>query len=321
MADIDFPDAPVDGQVFNEWRWNNTFSVWEWNVGTVIPVEYVVVAGGGGGSQTSSASASRRGGGGGGAGGYRSNVSGENSGGGESAERQLLLGSGTYRVTIAAGGAVGARGSDSFFGPIYCEGGGRGGSDNDYVFRESDGLSFAPGFGGSGGGAGCRSVGGSTTYGGGKNKAGQGFGGGQNPFQGDNGAGGGGAGALGANNDAGGTGGVGVSSSITGTATFRAGGGGGGWIGGAGGNGGGGRGSTSSVNGTAGATNTGGGGGGAAQGSQPAHPGGSGVVIFRVPTGTSVSFSGGVTHTTTTVSDKTAYIVTAAGPTDTVTIG
>jgi hypothetical protein len=44
-------------------------------------------------------------------------------------------------------------------------------------------------------------------------------------------------------------------------------------------------------------------------------------VIFRLPTRVSVSFSGGVSHSTETVGDLTAYIVTAAGPSDTVTIG
>jgi hypothetical protein len=49
--------------------------------------------------------------------------------------------------------------------------------------------------------------------------------------------------------------------------------------------------------------------------------GGSGVVIFSVPTGVSVSFSGGVTQSSATVGVNTVYTVTAAGPTDTVTIG
>jgi hypothetical protein len=40
-----------------------------------------------------------------------------------------------------------------------------------------------------------------------------------------------------------------------------------------------------------------------------------------VPTGTTVTFSGGVTETSATVSSQDVYTVTAAGPTDTVTIG
>jgi alpha-D-ribose 1-methylphosphonate 5-phosphate C-P lyase len=40
-----------------------------------------------------------------------------------------------------------------------------------------------------------------------------------------------------------------------------------------------------------------------------------------VPTGSPVSFSGGVTQTSSIVGDNDVYTVTAAGPTDTVTIG
>jgi hypothetical protein len=49
--------------------------------------------------------------------------------------------------------------------------------------------------------------------------------------------------------------------------------------------------------------------------------GGSGVVIFALPIQASVSFSGGVSHTSTIVGVNRVYTVTAAGPTDTVTIG
>ncbi len=53
------------------------------------PCEYVVIAGGGSGGGTV--------GGGGGAGGYRSNVLGESSGGGASAESALSLSAGTIQ--------------------------------------------------------------------------------------------------------------------------------------------------------------------------------------------------------------------------------
>jgi hypothetical protein len=78
------------------------------------------------------------------------------------------------------------------------------------------------------------------------------------------------------------TGGAGQTSSITGTATARAGGGGG--YGSAGGLGGGGLGGNLS-NGTAGTANTGGGGGGAQGGAinYTGGTGGSGVVIIRYP--------------------------------------
>ena len=49
--------------------------------------------------------------------------------------------------------------------------------------------------------------------------------------------------------------------------------------------------------------------------------GGSGVIIFALISGTDVSFSGGVTQSFVTVNRKDIYTVTAAGPTDTVTIG
>jgi hypothetical protein len=44
-------------------------------------------------------------------------------------------------------------------------------------------------------------------------------------------------------------------------------------------------------------------------------------VIFSLPKQALVSFSGGVTHTVTPVGLNSVYTVTAAGPTDTVTIG
>jgi hypothetical protein len=44
-------------------------------------------------------------------------------------------------------------------------------------------------------------------------------------------------------------------------------------------------------------------------------------VVFALPKQAIVSFSGGVTHTVTAVGLNNVYTVTAAGPTDTVTIG
>jgi hypothetical protein len=50
--------------------------------------------------------------------------------------------------------------------------------------------------------------------------------------------------------------------------------------------------------------------------------GGSGVVILRLPTSVSVSFSGGVTQSSTTSGSDTIYTVTATSTTsETVTIG
>jgi hypothetical protein len=73
-------------------------------------------------------------------------------------------------------------------------------------------------------------------------------------------------------------------------------------------------------NGTA---NTGGGAGGYGynSGSLVGGTGGSGVVIFTLPVQAIASFSGGVTQTSAVVGANRVYTVTAAGPTDTVTIG
>ena len=94
-------------------------------------VEYLVIAGGGG-------AGTRRHAGAGGAGGYRTNVSGQTSGGGGSAEAALNLTAANYTVTIGAGGTTPAGGSntnagataggDTTFGSITSSGGGRGGT-------------------------------------------------------------------------------------------------------------------------------------------------------------------------------------------------
>ena len=221
--------------------------------------EYLVVAGGGGGSNTNYC-------GGGGAGG-------------------MLIGTipslahGTYNITVGGGGATGTNGSvgsDSQFNTIIANGGGGGGGVN------SNGLN-----GGSGGGGGY--AGGSTAGNGrvgGTGVAGQGNNGGRgNGVNGYGwGGGGGGAGAAGTTAKSPsplvpGDGGNGLQSSITGTATYYAGGAGGridtgGYsaTGGLGGGGSGGSGSNS--NGTEGGINTGGGGG-------PSKAGGSGIVVIR----------------------------------------
>lgn len=233
-------------------------------------IEYLVIAGGGGGSLSNA----ETGGGAGGAGGYRCSVSGENSGGGGSAETPLTLGPGSYTVTVGAGGADRASGSNSVFSSVTSLGGGRGGG-----FGQG-----GPASGGSGGGAAFSAApAGSGT-------AGQGYAGGGNTTGGAGGGGGaGGVGAGASSESTGGNGGVGVSSSINGSATFRAGGGGGGttdYYGGTpdpgdGGNGGGGNGSYTG-NGSPGTANTGGGGGGPrGNGSSVGGAGGSGIVIIR----------------------------------------
>ena len=87
------------------------------------PCEYVVVAGGGGGSNISSGGSGSITTAGGGAGGYRSNVAGEDSGGGDSAESAISILPGLYSLVIGAGGAATNPGSDSTFNLITSKGG------------------------------------------------------------------------------------------------------------------------------------------------------------------------------------------------------
>jgi hypothetical protein len=250
---------------------------------------YVVVAGGGGGADY----------GGGGGGGYRSSVIGGDSGGGSSAETSFVLANGVHTLTVGAGGAYnGSNGSNSVFSTITALGGG-GGGDLD-----------AASSGGSGGG--CADAGRGGVVGAGT--ANQGFAGALGASDAatyTSGGGGGGAAAVGsaASGTNAGNGGAGVLSPFTGE--YYAGGGGGfagGGSAGVGGIGGGGN------QATAGSANTGGGGGAGAAG-------GSGIVLFTLPVYKTATFSGGVTYTRTTVSGNYLYRVTAAGPSDTVTIG
>lgn len=249
---------------------NNSWLVVKEFPNTTPTVQFLVVAGGGGGG--------RGRGGGGGAGGYRSSVTSESSGGGSSAESALSVAKGsTYTVTIGAGGAggpstdtKGSNGQDSVFGSITSVAGGGGAA----AFQSPAGT------GGSGGGGAGQVVGGQTSDGS-AGTANQGYRGGNCSSYGIvNGVGGGGAGAQGVDGD-GTAGGVGVQSSITGSATYRAGGGGGGGdnAAGAGGTGGGGAGGTSGAA-TSGTANTGGGGGGVIY-NNTSGAGGSGIVIIR----------------------------------------
>lgn len=296
------PATPVLGMQ----RWNSDRGVVEvWNGSTWLAITgatqgvYLVVAGGGGGGQSVFASA-----GGGGAGG-------------------LLTGtffanvSTSYSIVVGSGGGVGASGTNSSAFGVTAIGGGHGGGN-----VQPPSGNFSGGNGGSGGGSAIDNSAGSGT-------AGQGFAGSLgrgDPFQG-----GGGGGAGGASTRP--NGGIGIQSSITGTATYYAGGGGGGGsnssggqdgqLPGPGGLGGGGYGGyggpdgsgSIATDGVAGTAGTGGGGGGGARvgqyGSTAGGAGGSGVVIaaYASPTqratgGTVTNYtSGGVTywvHTFTT---------------------
>jgi hypothetical protein len=307
------PGSPATGVI----RHNTETNVLETYDGTLwravgdqsspYSVQYLVVAGGAAGGAGFGGGA-----GGGGAGGYRSSVTGESSGGGSSAESPITVQPLTaYTVTIGAGGApvngnvLGTNGGNSVFGSITSLGGGGASSQ------------IAGASGGCGGGGGELS--GVTA--GGAGTSGQGYAGGTGNFSGGNaGAGGGGAGAVGGNSSSGavGAGGIGVQSSITGTATYRAGGGGAsgnglpGSSGGLGGGGNGGPGSGGSGTVTSGAANTGGGGGGTYLAGAGTAGGGSGIVIIRYSgpqraTGGTVTSSGGFTiHTFTSSGTFTA---------------
>ena len=248
-----------------------------------LTFDYLVVAGGGGGNS---------GYGGGGAGGYRHSygtASGAGtSGGGGACETALTLSLATnYTVTVGAGGAVDNTGINSTFSTVTSLGGGRGT------------LFGAGGNGGSGGGSGDAGRGGIV----GAGTTGQGYAGGlgsSDTTTYTRGGGGGGAGGVGIasiGDSTSGIGGVGIQSSITGTATYRAG-GGGGTPNGAGGSGGGGAASAG------GGANTGGGGGASGAG-------GSGVVILRYSSAFTITIGAGLTGTTATDGSSKVTTITA----------
>jgi hypothetical protein len=224
-------------------------------------VEYLVVGGGGAGGSFGH-------GGGGGAGGV--------------AQGNAVYGTGSYTVTVGAGGTGGVNpttnGAASVFDVISAAGGGHGGGTNE-----------AGTAGGSGGGAGAWTGGGALA--GGTASAGNAGGASNTSGAGANpGAGGGGCGGAGtspaADGSTAGNGGAGCVSSITGAAVTYACGGGGGANSGGGGTGGcasaGNGAATGVAGGGAGTANTGGGGGGSGNGATlGGGNGGSGIVILR----------------------------------------
>ena len=278
-----------------------------------VPVQYLVIAGGGSGSRVPNVSA-----GGGGAGGVVTHTT-------------NLAPTANYSVSIGAGGAAysgsstfdggGNNGSvTSAFGAAP-NGGGRGnyyGSGSGYVAASA---------GGSGGGGGW-----STNTGGGVSQGtvpagatfyGNAGGTGSNYVA----AGGGGAGAVGYNAEGtggfDGRGGIGITSSITGSSVYYAGGGGAGnstnpTIGGLGGGGTGYGGGAN--NATAGTINLGGGGGGSGNRGYDTYPnypsgaGGSGVVVARYPATYTITLGVGLVGSTTTVgTDKVTTITSGSG--------
>jgi hypothetical protein len=265
-----------------------TFTVTQLGNSPTVPsggpanVDYLVVAGGGGGSFDRGA--------GGGAGGYRTTFPSPSCNAGSFPVTVT-----SFPITVGSGGNGSTSypndptpGNNSIFSTITSAGGGRAGVGDSVPGSEPADD------GGSGGG-------GHGQY---NTPAGSGNTPPVTPPQGNPGGtghpsgpaygsgGGGGAGGSGANgtSSGGGNGGVGLPNSITGSATFYAGGGGGSAAnavmpggGGSGGNGGGGdAGNAPGEAGSAGTANTGGGGGGDANAPvNAAGNGGSGVVIIR----------------------------------------
>ena len=330
-----FPDQSIADAMLNENGYEYIYMAYKENPAQyAIPsgqMGYLVAAGGGSGFYSTGAG----GVGGGGAGGFRTTY-GLTSGGGASAETNLTLATGTYTVTIGAGGAMasgaGNDGNDSSITglvTITTTGGGAGGGGN-----------AVGAAGGSGGGGGELNSG--TSLAGGAGTANQGFAGGTSVVN-FNGAGGGGASSVGANNGANlaGNGGLGITSAITGSSVGYAGGGGGaayqtsstGGLGSFGG----GSGTLNGIRTTAeaGDVNTGGGGGalGGSIGANGYTTGGSGIVVFRMnttdysgttsgsPTVTTIGSetilqylaSGSYTHNPSTASGQMNYLVLAGG--------
>jgi hypothetical protein len=259
-----------------------------------LEVHYLVVAGGGGGGSNSNS-------GGGGAGGYRTSYpSGTTLAPALGSPISIIVGTGGNN-TAGAGGSgsgTGSSGTDSTFDSITSTGGGYGG------WESSNGAS-----GGSGGGQGFSASG----------TPGAGNAGGFTPAEGFNGgtksstnAGGGGGASEDGNTNGQSTGGDGAISTIIttsiastysvgevdGSDVYFAGGGGGGVSSGSfntGGKGGGANGGSATGSAAVNATANTGGGGGGGEYNANASEGGSGVIIIRVPTGITASFSSGVT--------------------------
>lgn len=254
-------------------------------------IAYLVVAGGGSGGWNS-ATWDGAGGGGGVITSY-----GTQSGGDSPVQPSLTLASGTYTITIGAGGfsnsgAVSANGNNSTItgnATITAVGGGGGGD----VTTSPLGTGRDGGSGGGGSNYSGNPLGGSG-------EPSQGYQGGQGSSS--NGAGGGGAGKPGLSD---GTGGDGIYCSISGTATYYAGGAAG--YNGTGTAGQGGGGTPASA---PGGVNTGGGGAGTR--SATSADGGSGIIILRLKTS---EYSGTITGspTVTTDGDETVLTYTGSG--------
>ncbi|WP_290939614.1 glycine-rich domain-containing protein [Hyphomonas sp.] len=308
-------------------------------------LEYLLVAGGGGGGSGRNSQSGGSNAGGGGAGGLLSNVSGDNTGGGVSAQPAFYAVTGqAYRVRVGAGGLKGEGayaqqpsnersgrpGTRSQFHEFKARGGGAGAGRNFSYSSGTDDRSLSYGTtGGSGGGGHTGTANNSEEQ--------QGYDGGAGNNSNYNAGGGGGAGAVGGTWASGAVAGTGITSSIlttteataesvgvvsSGYVYFAGGGGGGGNTNNgapAGGLGGGGRGSsTNADNGVDGTANTGGGGGGGASRTDgygwDGSNGGSGVVILRYPSDFTCTVGAGLTQSTNsplTQGTKKVTILTA----------
>jgi len=239
-------------------------------------ISYLIIAGGGGGGSTNSTDD----GGGGGAGGYREGKDSSDpySAGPPATTHTTLSATGAYAIAVGGGGGggpgtpevPGTQGSDSSFNSIVSAGGG-GARGSGSTPPPSDANGGSGGGSGGGGGVPGKQGGSGNTP---AVSPSQGNNGGQAATSPPDGSAGGGGGIGSVGGTAGGSsanGGSGVSSSINGTPTARAGGGGAATASGQDGGG---------PNGSAGTANTGGGGGGNQNGSG-AGAGGSGLVIIR----------------------------------------
>lgn len=284
----------VSGQSYNFGVSQSTQTAIAESTNVTPTIEYLVVGGGGGGA----ASASVVGTGGGGAGGYLTgNLS-------------PVIGA-TYVITVGAGGALAAGGTDlgnsgsnsSFGNTIVAYGGGRGG------------FWGTGGNGGSGGGSGGNGPAAKGVYPGSTyiSAPRQGYDGGVGSgvvgsglTSGGGGGGAGGPGGNSASNSIQALGGLGIYNTITGANVYYASGGSGGiGTGGA----------TPVASRFAGNVNTGGGGAGGtyAAGQQDGLAGGSGVVVLRYPSSYADPLAITGSPTVTTANGYKVYVFTSSG--------
>ena len=296
---------PFDGKMSNSLFYNRVLSASEVSQNYTVTKsnfflesQILVVAGGGGGGK---GDGSNRGAGGGGAGGLQ-----------YFSANTTFVKNTNYTITIGAGGpngpnfgSFGSNGNNSIFGSLTSYGGG-GGSGAQPL--STNGFSGGSG----GGGAPWGSYQATSPVGvGGSGVSGQGFSGGSICCSGDAivaigtyGAGGGGAGSVGGNggyrSGLVGNPGSGVTYNVLGVNTLYSQGGRGGGF-------------TENYNGDNGLTNRGYGGGGTRAGT--AGSGGSGIIVFTLPYNVTVTFSNGVTWSSSTSNFITTYVVTATSTT------